>query len=122
MGWSRIGFARTELDPVPARGGVLPDDDDFRVRAVHLDHAIPCVGFALEEKAHLNVSKSRLDELGLPTDPSLNERQRLARAAAVKRWLPVHFSSRHTAKRTDCRRRYRTSLQTPWVRQWRRLG
>jgi len=62
---------------------------------------IPCVGFALEEKAHLNVSKSRLDELGLPTDPSLNERQRLARAAAVKHWLPVHFSSRHTAKRDE---------------------
>jgi ribonuclease Z len=79
---SRNRFARTELDPVPARDGVLLDEEDFRVRATHLDHSIPCLGFALEEKAHLNVWKSRLDELGLPTGPWLTELKRLARGDA----------------------------------------
>jgi len=60
----------------------LLDEDDFRVRAVHLDHSIPCLGFALEEKAHLNVWKTRLDELGLPTGPWLSELKRLARRDA----------------------------------------
>ena len=31
-----------------------------------LDHDIPCLGFALEEKLHMNVWKNRLQELGLP--------------------------------------------------------
>jgi ribonuclease Z len=75
-------FARTELDPITAREDVLLDEEEFRVRAVHLDHSIPCLGFALEEKAHLNVWKSRLDELGLPTGPWLTELKRLARRDA----------------------------------------
>ncbi|TVP80533.1 MBL fold metallo-hydrolase [Thioalkalivibrio sp.] len=79
---SRNRFERTELEPAAAREGVLLDEEDFRVRAVHLDHSIPCLGFALEEKAHLNVWKSRLDELGLPTGPWLNELKRLARRDA----------------------------------------
>ncbi|MFO8005968.1 ribonuclease Z [Thioalkalivibrio sp.] len=79
---SRDRFARTEMDAVPAPGGVLLDEEDFRVRAVQLDHSIPCLGFALEEKVHLNVWKSRLDELGLPTGPWLSELKRLARQHA----------------------------------------
>ncbi|MCK7581422.1 MAG: hypothetical protein MZV65_41185 [Chromatiales bacterium] len=52
------------------------------VRAALLDHDIPCLGFALEEKLHLNVWKNRLQELGLPTGPWLQELKRLVRRGA----------------------------------------
>lgn len=73
-------FQREDQDPVVAPGGVLRDEDEFRVRAVPLDHnGIVSLGFALEEKAHLNVWKNRLDALGLPTGPWLSELKRRVR-------------------------------------------
>ena len=54
-------------------GGVLVDEEAFRVRTAVLDHRIPCLGFALEEKFHVNVWKSGLESLGLPTGPWLRE-------------------------------------------------
>lgn len=46
--------------------GVLHEDPAFIVRAVHLDHKIPCLGFALSEKTHLNVRTDELERVGLP--------------------------------------------------------
>jgi ribonuclease Z len=92
---SRDRFARRELEAATAPEGVLLDEEDFRVRAVHLDHSIPCLGFALEEKAHLNVWKSRLDELGLPTGPWLSELKRLVRQdASADTPLTIAWSDR----------------------------
>jgi len=48
------------------------------VRAAVLDHGIPCLAFALEEKAHVNVWKTRLAEMGLPSGPWLGELKRAA--------------------------------------------
>ncbi len=45
----------------------------FQVRTAFLDHGIPCMAFALQEKLHVNVWKSGLEELGLPTGPWLKE-------------------------------------------------
>ncbi|TVP88608.1 MAG: ribonuclease Z [Thioalkalivibrio sp.] len=73
-------FEREDRDPVAAPGGVLRDEEEFRVRAVPLDHnGIVSLGFALEEKTHLNVWKTRLDALGLPTGPWLTELKRRVR-------------------------------------------
>jgi ribonuclease Z len=52
-------------------GGVLLDDETFRVRSVSLDHKIPCLAFSLEEKNHVNVMKDRLNEQGIPVGPWL---------------------------------------------------
>ncbi len=52
--------------------GLLHDEPAFRVRAVHLDHKIPCLGFALIEQTHLNVRKDELERLGIPAGPWLN--------------------------------------------------
>jgi len=43
----------------------------FRVRCAVLDHGTPCLGFALEEPAHVNIWKTQLDALGLSVGPWL---------------------------------------------------
>ena len=52
--------------------GALHDEPSFSVRATHLDHKIPCLGFALVEKTHLNVRTDELERLGIPAGPWLN--------------------------------------------------
>jgi ribonuclease Z len=60
------GFRREDVeeDP-PGQDDVLLEEDLFRIRYAMLDHETPCLGFALEEKAHVNVWKNRLADLGL---------------------------------------------------------
>ena len=53
--------------------GLLLDEEELRVRVTFLDHKVPCLAFVLEEKAHVNVHKSRLEAMGLPTGPWLQE-------------------------------------------------
>jgi ribonuclease Z len=69
-------FAREALPEQRAVDGVLIDEPGFRVRGAFLDHGIACLGFAFEEKAHVNVWKNRLADLGLPVGPWLNELKR----------------------------------------------
>jgi len=76
------GFVRRD-DPTPhAFDGVVVDEPQFRVRVIHLDHRIPCLGFALEETVHLNIDKARLDTLSLPVGPWLMDLKRAIRAGA----------------------------------------
>jgi len=51
--------------------GVLCDEPRHRVSAAILEHGMPCLGFALQEAAHINIWKSRLLERGLPVAPWL---------------------------------------------------
>jgi ribonuclease Z len=54
-------------------GGVLRDDGGLRVRCAVLDHRIPCLGFVIEERQHVNVWRNRLEEMGLAVGPWLRE-------------------------------------------------
>jgi ribonuclease Z len=77
---------RFEREPLPGRRlpeSVLLDEPTFRVRAAFLEHRTACLGFAVEEKTHVNILKNRLAELGLPVGPWLNELK-----AAVSRGAP----------------------------------
>ncbi|MGW8320760.1 MAG: ribonuclease Z [Thermodesulfobacteriota bacterium] len=75
---------RREAEPPPGLAdGVLLDEETFCVRAVELEHRVPCLAFALEEKIHINIWKNRLDDLGLPTGPWLRELK-----SAVLRGVP----------------------------------
>ncbi len=83
---------RFEREPLPARelrGGVLLDEAAFLVRAAFLDHRTACLGFAVEEKTHINVWKNRLAELGLPVGPWLKELKDAVRRGAAEE-TPVH--------------------------------
>ncbi len=69
----RERFRRRDLAPPVIHDGTLVEETAFRIRAVELDHHIPSLGFALEERRHVNVWKNRLQELGLPTGPWLGQ-------------------------------------------------
>lgn len=65
------GFERETLaDPEPA-GDLLLDELLLRVRARFVDHGLPCLAFAVEEKARVKVAKDRLAALGVTTGPWL---------------------------------------------------
>jgi ribonuclease Z len=66
-------FAVEDLQPCRFCDEVLHDEAGLRVRVAHLDHKIPCLAFALEEKWHVNIMKNRLEELGLEIGPWLKE-------------------------------------------------
>lgn len=68
----RSGFAREEQDEIRIKDDLVLDEGNLQVRCTLLDHKIPCLAFALEERQHVNVWKNRLDEKGLPTGPWLH--------------------------------------------------
>jgi len=76
----RARFEREDVPPAMIHESTLLEEDAFRVRAAVLDHDIPCLAFALEEKLHLNVWKNRLVERGLPTGPWLQDLKRRVRS------------------------------------------
>jgi ribonuclease Z len=67
------GFAREEDQDIAIADGVILDEASLRVSCAVLEHRTPCLGFALQEKAHVNVWKNRLAELGLAVGPWLGE-------------------------------------------------
>ena len=69
----RDRFRPEPLGARQASGGVLLDEPAFRVKAALLDHGIPCLGLAVEEKSHVNVWKNRLTERGLPVGAWLKD-------------------------------------------------
>lgn len=73
---SRLRFERETLAGSTVRGGILLEEEGFRVRATLLDHRTPCLGFTLEENTHVNVWKNRLLAMGLQTGPWLREMKR----------------------------------------------
>lgn len=69
----RQGFPPEQIRAETFHDGVLLEEQTFRVRSAFLDHRIPCLAFALEEKNHVNIMKNRLAEMGLPVGPWLTE-------------------------------------------------
>ena len=67
--------------------GVLCDEPTHRVSAAILEHGTPCLAFALQEAAHVNIWKNRLSERGLPVGPWL----RSLKKAVVERRADDHL-------------------------------
>lgn len=55
---------------------ILFEGPAFEVSAAVLDHGIPCLGFAIQERFHININKDRVDALGLHTGAWLTEFKR----------------------------------------------
>jgi len=79
---AREAFMRREIPPVRLSPGLLLDEEEFRVEGAVLNHGIPCLAFAFEEKLRVNVWREGLRRLGLPVGPWLREAKRAARQGA----------------------------------------
>jgi ribonuclease Z len=69
-------FAAEPVLSIGKFDGVLHRAPTYRVSATILDHRTPCLGFALQEAAHVNVWKNRLAERGLRVGPWLRPLKR----------------------------------------------
>ena len=79
---AREAFRRRDVPPIHLPAGTLLDEDDFRIAGAVLDHGIPCLAFAFEEKLRVNVWSEGLKQLKLPVGPWLNEAKRAVRRGA----------------------------------------
>ncbi|MEH2521146.1 ribonuclease Z [Bradyrhizobium sp. AZCC 1610] len=70
------GFAAEAVSEGRKFSNMLCDQPAFHVSTAMLEHGTPCLAFAIEEAAHVNVWKSRLKELGLPVGPWLRDFKR----------------------------------------------
>jgi len=69
----RNKFLSTEEPREMPFSNVLHTESSLSVSTAILDHDIPCLGFSLDERFHVNILKDRLDELGLETGPWLKD-------------------------------------------------
>ena len=64
---SATGFEREADGAFAPDGDVLHDEAVFRVRGRFVDHGIPCLAFAVEEKARVALGRDRIDAMGFGT-------------------------------------------------------
>jgi len=70
----RNEFRREAEENIACPENVLLNEPAMQVRCTLLDHGgIPCLAYALQEQAHVNVWKNRLQELGLPVGAWLRD-------------------------------------------------
>ncbi|MGA9666428.1 MAG: MBL fold metallo-hydrolase [Gallionella sp.] len=86
----RSAFRRQDETSTVSPGNVLLREPAMQVSYALLDHGgIPCLAYALQEQAHVNVWKNRLQELGLPVGAWLRDMKQ-----AVLRNEPEHWRIR----------------------------
>jgi ribonuclease Z len=86
-------FAVEEVGRGEATNQVICSSPTFEVSAAILEHRTPCLCFTLQERAHVNIWKNRLEALQLPIGPWLRE---LKRAVTENRPddYPINIESR----------------------------
>jgi ribonuclease Z len=101
---TRTNFVRESSGSFELDGDVIHDEATFRVRARFVDHDVPCLAYAVEEKAHVNVAKDRLDALGVSTGAWLRDlKHAVLRGAPDSTPIAVHWRDRagdHAMTRT----------------------
>jgi ribonuclease Z len=80
---SRERFTRRDLPPLALEHGRLLLEPAFEVRCAVLDHRTPCLAFAVQEAAHVNVWRNRLSDLGVEPGPWLREAKHAILAGAA---------------------------------------
>lgn len=80
--------------------GVLYRGPGYCVSAAILEHRTPCLGFALQERAHVNVWKNRLAERGLSVGPWL----KLLKQAILQGYPDHHLVDVGGSAESDARR------------------
>jgi ribonuclease Z len=67
----RKRFERRESLSKQSDGGVILKEAGLQVRAATLDHGVPVLAFALEERARINVWRNKVEAMGLVVGPWL---------------------------------------------------
>ena len=76
-------FKRNDEREEPWNGGVILDEPALSVSAAVLEHRVPCLGFALKEKFHVNINKDQLTAMHLEPGEWLNRlKQRIYEGAS----------------------------------------
>ena len=76
----------------PFVDGLIVDNPVFSVRAAILEHRVPCLGFALQEKPHDNINKDKLQSMKAEPGPWLNElKQSILRSEPESTLIMVPF-------------------------------
>jgi ribonuclease Z len=68
---SAKAFEMEEIEETALNDGLLYQEAAFDVRVGFVDHKIPCLAFALEERFHVNILKTELVTMGLSKGPWL---------------------------------------------------
>jgi ribonuclease Z len=80
-------FRREDETSVACPENMLLREPAMQVRYTLLDHGgIPCVAYALQEQAHVNVWKNRLQELGLPVGAWLRDLKQAVLRNEPEQW------------------------------------
>ncbi len=66
-------FRLSDNKEVEFDDGVIFDDPSITVRVAILEHRVPCLGFSLEEKLHVNINKDQLEAMQVVEGPWLND-------------------------------------------------
>jgi len=69
----RTQFARRDEEKGQLSEGTLLKESGIQVRATTLDHGLPALAFVLEERAHINIWRNRLNAMGLAVGPWLRK-------------------------------------------------
>jgi ribonuclease Z len=79
--YAENSFCRID-NPSKRFNEIILEEPLFRVRALHITHAIPALAYSLEEDFHININKDMLLSMGLPVGPWLSELKKAIRGAA----------------------------------------
>lgn len=95
----RTCFAREPLGSRACSDGVLVSDPDLTVRTTVLEHGLPVLAFALEERARINILRSRVEAMGLSIGPWLKSfKDAILRGEADTAPIPVRWTDQETTK------------------------
>ncbi|MCZ6512716.1 MAG: MBL fold metallo-hydrolase [Nitrospinae bacterium] len=83
-------FQKSDEREEPFNDGLILDEPAVSVSAAILEHRVPCLGFALKEKFHVNINKAELTAMNLEPGEWLNRlKQNIFEGAADDLAIPV---------------------------------
>jgi ribonuclease Z len=92
-------FERSEGKTRQSDEGLLLQEPGLQVRAIILDHGEIVLAFALEERAHINIWRNKVEAMGLSIGPWLRAfKEATLRGAPDDTLIEVAWRDRHSDK------------------------
>jgi len=91
----RTGFEHVDVGSEARDGDYVLQEPGLEVRAASLDHGVPVLAFALQERSHINIWRNRLEARGLAVGPWLRQfKEAVLNGEPDERAIAVQWSSR----------------------------